>query len=89
MTKLQLIEITPEELSDMIIKGIQDAISIAAPLNEETLLNRYEAAELLKISTVTLWDWTNKGKIQSYALGNKVFYKKSELLKSLKPVKNV
>lgn len=88
MTKLQLIEITPEELSDMIIKGIQGAInSIAAPLNEETLLNRYEAAELLKISTVTLWDWTNKGKIQSYGLGNKVFYKKSELLSSIKPIK--
>lgn len=47
---------------------------------EETVyLTRQEAAELLKVSLVTLTDWTNKGHLKSYRIGQKVYYKASEI----------
>ena len=54
-------------------------------LNEQTdqLLTREETAKLLSVSLVTLWDWTKKDIIPAYRIGNKVRYKKSEVLKSL------
>lgn len=42
-------------------------------------LNRQEAAKLLSVSPVTIWDWTNKGFLKAYRLGNKVFYKAAEI----------
>lgn len=51
--------------------------------NPNELLTRAEACSLLKINMTTLWNWTKKQKIISYGIGNRVYYKKSELLASL------
>jgi excisionase family DNA binding protein len=50
---------------------------------ENQLLTRNETAKLLSVSLVTLWDWTKKDLIPAYRIGNKVRYKKSEVLESL------
>jgi excisionase family DNA binding protein len=42
-------------------------------------LNRQDVAKLLGVSGVTVWDWTNKGFLKAYRLGNKVFYKAAEI----------
>lgn len=84
---IQFIQITPEQLEERIVSGISKIIdNVIKPSSEEELLSRTEAAKFLGISTVTLWDWTNKKKITSYGISNKVFYKKSELLASLVPL---
>jgi predicted site-specific integrase-resolvase len=53
-------------------------------MKEETIqkeiLTRNETAELLGINLSTLWSYTKAGKLTSYGLGNKVFYKYSEIL---------
>ena len=46
-------------------------------------VTRKETCDFLKISLTTLWHWTNKGKIDSYGIGNRVYYKKVDLLNSL------
>lgn len=51
------------------------------------LLTRNEACKFLQIDSSTLWHWTNKGKVIAYGIGNRRYYKKSELLKSLIPLK--
>ncbi|WP_338840569.1 helix-turn-helix domain-containing protein [Flavobacterium ginsenosidimutans] len=51
--------------------------------NPNELLTRAEACSFLKINMTTLWNWSKKGKIISYGIGNRVYYKKSELLESL------
>lgn len=51
--------------------------------NPDLLLTRSEACSFLKINMTTLWNWTKKQKIISYGIGNRVYYKKSELLASL------
>ena len=51
--------------------------------DQEELLTREEAANLLKINSSTLWLWTKKGKLPSYGIGNRVYYKRSEIMESL------
>ena len=53
----------------------------------EVLLTREETCDFLKINSSTLWDWTNKGKVKAFGIGNRRYYKRSELLNSLKELK--
>ena len=71
LEKLERIEIAIEKLN-------------APPKNEdEIILSRLETAKLLKINLTSLWKHTKSGKLKSYGIGNRVFYKKNEVLKSL------
>jgi len=49
----------------------------------DVLLSRAEACELLKVSLTTLWNWTKSNKVVAYSIGNRIFYKRKELLESL------
>lgn len=79
--------ITPEELKQIIKEVIQEELlEVRKQLEEkdsEVLLTRQETCEFLKISITTLWQWSKKGKIESYGIGNRIYYKKEDLLKSL------
>ncbi|TDD74606.1 helix-turn-helix domain-containing protein [Flavobacterium caseinilyticum] len=71
LEKLERIEIAIQKLN-------------APPQNDgEILLSRLETAKLLKINLTSLWKHTKSGKLKSYGIGNRVFYKKDEVLKSL------
>lgn len=54
---------------------------------EEKIMTRNEVCELLNITKSTLWKRTKTGKLQSYGQGRRVYYKRSEVLKSLTPLK--
>ncbi|MFV8441862.1 helix-turn-helix domain-containing protein [Flavobacterium sp. LB2P44] len=51
--------------------------------NHDALLSPIETCELLNIKRTTLWKWTKNGKLTSYGIGNRVYYKKGEVLNSL------
>jgi len=51
--------------------------------NDEIFLTRQETSKLLSVSLVTLWDWTRKDIIAAYRIGNKIRYKKSDVINSL------
>jgi hypothetical protein len=55
--------------------------------NPEELLTRVQTCKFLQINSSTLWQWTNKGKVIAYGIGNRRYYKKAELLNSLLPLK--
>ena len=55
--------------------------------NPDELLTRTETCKFLQIDSSTLWHWTNKGKVIAYGIGNRRYYKKAELLESLKQLK--
>jgi excisionase family DNA binding protein len=52
-------------------------------------LNRFEVAELLKISLPTLNNWSKSGIVQSYRIGNRILYKGEEIDQAIKAVKNL
>ncbi|WP_040473871.1 helix-turn-helix domain-containing protein [Flavobacterium frigoris] len=72
LERLEKIEIAIQKLKLPTIKD-----------DKEVLLSRIETATLLKFSLTTLWKHTKSGKLKSYGIGNRVFYKKDEVLKSL------
>lgn len=49
---------------------------------EKNRISQTDAAALFDVSVQTIINWSNKGIINRYKLGNRVFYLKSELLES-------
>jgi hypothetical protein len=94
MDNLFLSTYSPEEITGIIHNAVREAVknSITVSPNtvpSEKLLTRKETADKLKISLVTLNDWTKRGMIQSYLIGGRVLYKDSEIEGSLHKVRTV
>ncbi|MFH6935239.1 helix-turn-helix domain-containing protein [Flavobacterium sp. FlaQc-30] len=77
--------LSPAELEEIIKKAVKTQLEEFKKNNgnPDELLTRSEACSYLKINMTTLWNWSKKGKIISYGIGNRVYYKKYELLESL------
>lgn len=90
MQTIQFIQITPEEMKNSILEGMQYHIEKLRaefqPKEPTTYLTRAEVAELLKIDLSTLHNWTKKGKVKAYGIGNRVYYKRDELYESIIPL---
>lgn len=60
---------------------------LAKDANDE-LMTRDEACKFLQIDPSTLWSWQNRGKVTAYGIsGNRRYYKRSELIEALTPIK--
>jgi excisionase family DNA binding protein len=74
------------ELLDRIGQLIDSKIGII-PLQNSNLQSEYitrnEVAKILKVSLPTLHDYTKQGWVNSYKIGTRVLYKKSEVQESL------
>ena len=55
---------------------------------DQEFLTRKEVAKLLKISLTTLNDWSKQGIVQAYRIGNRVLYKKKEIVDSVSKVQS-
>jgi excisionase family DNA binding protein len=89
---IQFIQTSTEDLTSAISDVVKKQLLELKEqlLNKEAndaLLTRKEACEYLQIDQSTLWHWTNKGKVQAYGIANRRYYKRSELLEALKPLK--
>lgn len=88
MSTIQLLQITPVELANLITENVkvhfQEMANGASiePIPKE-IISRKEAADLFKVSLVTIHEWSNNGIIKPYKLGNRTYFKYSELLESL------
>ncbi len=83
---LQVENTNSDDLTNKIVKDLiigLKTIWVQNQNNSEIILSREEAAKLLSISLVTLWDLTRKDKIPAFRIGNKVRYKKSDVLNAL------
>ena len=89
-SQIQFLGTSPIELSEILKEALKEQINEiknSIPQSEQ-LLTREQTADLLNVNLSTLWAWTKKGKLQSYGIGNKVFYKRSEIENSLIPLNN-
>lgn len=93
MENVILTTYTPEQLTGIINEAVKEAVQMLQEGNKkpenEILLTRKEAADLLKISLVTLNDWSKRGLLKSYIIGGRVLYKRKEVEASLGEVKTV
>lgn len=79
---------TPEQLTKSIIEGIKSIIADnKKPEHHTEFLTREDVCKLLKIDKSTLWSWTKKGRLKSYGIGARVYYKLNELEEAIQPLK--
>ena len=80
-----LIQISPEQLSQMIISGIKEELqkfqSVSGEKsNNKDLMTRKEVSDYLQCSQTSLWAWTKNGKISATKVGKKkVLYRKKDV----------
>lgn len=84
MSTIQFVQLSPDQLKQELQSSFdpkfQELRELIHKLKaEDCLLTREEASEHLKIDLSTLWRWTKQGLIISYGLGNRIYYKKSEI----------
>ena len=76
--------ITLEQLAEALKPLLQSVSSEQQTENE--LLTREEVCKLLTINKTSLWKHTKSGRLKSYGIGNRVFYKRNEVLDSITPL---
>jgi hypothetical protein len=87
-----LSELTPDDLTSL-FSGI-----LRTQLDEfkkefqnqsanDDLMSRKDLLDFLQINASTLHHWQNKGKITAYKFANKCYYKRSEIMASITPLK--
>ena len=52
------------------------------PKEPDELMTRKEVAEFLKVDLFTVWNWSKQGKLSYYGVGNRVYYKRSDVEKA-------
>ena len=53
---------------------------------ENDFISREDVCKLLRFHTVTLHKHTKTGRLKSYGIGNRVLYKRSEVLEAVEPL---
>lgn len=66
------------------LEQLQDTVN---PDPDTQLMSRKEVARFLDISLPTLHAWSKNGILTSYRIGNKIRYKKHEVLEALQALK--
>jgi hypothetical protein len=82
---IQLLNITTNDLTNLIKEGIKsELLDFKNSINPESLesphLTRRQTADFFGVSLNCVNDWTRKGILKSYKVGQRVFFKRSELL---------
>ena len=85
MNQILLHGITLEQLAEALIPLLQFP-SKPNPQPENDLLTREEVCKLLSINKTTLWKHTKSGKLKSLGLGNRVYYKRNQVLEAVQPL---
>jgi predicted site-specific integrase-resolvase len=70
------------------MEGIEELKLLLKNENQDELLTREETYKYLKIDSSTLWDWTRKGRLTVYGIGNRKYYKKNEVINCLTKLNN-
>lgn len=55
--------------------------------DESEFISIEGTCELLHLNKTSIWKHTKSGKLKSYGIGNRVLYKRSEVLEAVKPLK--
>jgi excisionase family DNA binding protein len=82
---IQLLNITTNDLTNLIKEGIKSELTeLKKTLNIESLesphLTRRETAKYFDVSLNCVNDWTRKGILKAYKVGQRTYFKRSELL---------
>lgn len=84
-TPIFLNGITLQQFFDGLIPLLQNQ-QVLQQLPENDLMTRDEVCKMLSFNKTSLWKHTKSGKLTSYGIGNRVLYKRSEVILAVKPI---
>ena len=76
-----------QQLAEALAPLLKNQAPAQNQTQESDLINRDEACNILYCNKTTLHKHTKSGRLQSYSIGNRVLYKRSEILAAVKPLK--
>lgn len=84
--------VSPEQFTELITNVFRKELEdfrkeFSTQTENDDLMTREQVLDLLQINASTLWHWTNKGRITVYKFANKCYYKRSELMATITPLK--
>lgn len=83
----QLYNTTPEQLQDAILQGVKSQLEELKkqyqPKEPEEYLSRAEVAKMLKVDISTVHNWSRSGKLKRHGIGNRVYFKRSEVERAI------
>lgn len=87
MEQIQVFQMSPEEFKELILSGIQLQIEELKkdfqPKQPDELMTRQQTADILKVDISTVYNYTKRGILLSYGIGNRIYYKRSEVQKAI------
>jgi len=86
-TQIFLNGITVEQLAEALKPLLANETTNEPKEPENDFITRDQVCKLLSINKTTLWKHTRSNKLKSYGIGNRVMYKRSEVLEAVKPLK--
>lgn len=86
-TQIFLNGITLQELAEALAPLLHNK-QVAITPHENELMTRDEVCKMLSFNKTSLWKHTKSGKLRSYGIGNRVLYKRSEVILAVKPLKD-
>jgi len=89
---MEMVVVTGSELRTLLRDEITDALSKQKSNSlkgqgSDQLLKRRDIAEMFGVTLVTVHAWMNTGKIPFHRMGGRVFFKRDEVVESMKAIK--
>ena len=76
-----------QQLAEALAPLLQNQAPVQSNDFQSDLVSRDEVCKILHFNKTTLHKHTKSGRLKSYAIGNRVLYKKSEVLEAVTPLK--
>ncbi len=90
MAQVQFIQTTPQELQQQINEGIkiqlQEFLKHFAPSQQAECLTRSDVAQMFSVDISTVSNWQKSGKLKPLGISGRVYFLRSEVEASLKPL---
>ncbi|MCR9154774.1 MAG: helix-turn-helix domain-containing protein [Bacteroidetes bacterium] len=87
--EVQIIQDT-ESFKNSLLGAVKSELEVLKkefqPKEPTKYLTRAEVAKMLQIDLSTLHSWVKKGKLKSYGIGHRVYFKRSEIETALQPL---
>lgn len=87
---IQFIQTTPDQLEDRIYNRLKSELdnlrSEFQPKIPTEYLTRNSVKEMFDVDLSTVHNWTKRGKLKAYGIGNRVYYKRSEVDMAIKAI---
>ncbi len=79
ITSIELANLISENIK-LQIESLVSSSTKEQPKEENDFLTRKETSKFLKVSLVSVHQWVKDGLIKPYKVGNRTYFKKSELI---------